>query len=136
MSPDAAETQSTHVSTVLDSTTLRLVATSPQAGKAGDLQAAQPSSSLVQASRARFARDRAELLKTIAQSLEASAPNRRALAELLLRDDVLSVCAWCGRVRVPGSGWLPIQQYVPEWVPGCLTHGMCGDCRRAMREAD
>lgn len=48
--------------------------------------------------------------------------------------DLVCVCSWCGRVRLPDERWVAIEEAMERYepllgpaVPG-LTHGICGFC--------
>ena len=44
-------------------------------------------------------------------------------------DGLLRVCAWCERVRGASGRWLRVSR--PTQSVAVVSHGMCGDCRRA-----
>lgn len=49
-------------------------------------------------------------------------------------DDLVVVCAWCGRLRTPDGHWLPVQHLVPIPVDlgSKVTHAICAGCHAAM----
>lgn len=51
---------------------------------------------------------------------------REAQAELSVLRSLLSVCAWCRRIREEGE-WLPLERYI-EKRNLRLTHGICPEC--------
>jgi len=52
---------------------------------------------------------------------------REAQAELAQLRQVLSVCAWCRKVRDKGE-WIPFERYLDEHRRDDLTHGICPSC--------
>ncbi len=60
---------------------------------------------------------------------------RRAEAELALLRSMLSICAWCRRIRDDHVGWVELEQYLGAHTSTRLTHGICPECsRRAQSE--
>ena len=55
---------------------------------------------------------------------------RRAQEELRLLRSMLSVCAWCRRIRDVDQGWVEMERYVAQRAEAHLTHGICPDCQR------
>lgn len=55
---------------------------------------------------------------------------RRAQDELRLLRSMLSVCAWCRRIRDEDQGWVEMERYVAQRAEAHLTHGICPDCQR------
>ena len=51
----------------------------------------------------------------------------QAMAEIKTLRGMLSICAWCKRIREDGQ-WLPIEEYVKEHSLANFTHGMCPQC--------
>ena len=43
-------------------------------------------------------------------------------------DDLLSVCAWCRRVRDDNGEWGGVEPGPQEHCRGHFTHGICPDC--------
>ena len=55
---------------------------------------------------------------------------RKSEAELHLLRQMLSVCAWCKRIRDDHEGWIPMEQYLVRNQATGLTHGICPDCAK------
>lgn len=53
---------------------------------------------------------------------------RRSEAELDLLRSMLSVCAWCRRIRDDDEGWVAMERYMTRHKVASLTHGICPDC--------
>jgi len=43
-------------------------------------------------------------------------------------DDLLSMCAWCRKVRDDSGEWGGIEPFPQEQCRGRFTHGICPDC--------
>jgi PAS domain S-box-containing protein len=41
---------------------------------------------------------------------------------------LISVCAWCNRVRDEGEWWQPLERYIESHSQTKFTHGICHDC--------
>jgi hypothetical protein len=60
-----------------------------------------------------------------------------ALDQVRTLELLLSVCAWCRRIRDEGDAneWKTIERYIAEHTDSKFTHGMCPDCyERVCRE--
>lgn len=55
---------------------------------------------------------------------------RRSEEELSMLRSMLSVCAWCRRVRDDDAGWVSPEHYMAKHSPAQLTHGICPECER------
>lgn len=44
------------------------------------------------------------------------------------RGEMISICAWCKRVRDPHGFWQPLDQYIASHSEAKFTHGLCTDC--------
>ncbi len=81
------------------------------------------------------ARDRAverspRLVAAISRDLPSTPAEHRFVERRSGMRTRVVVCAWCGRLRVPGAAWVPIQQLVPidgstGWA---VAHEVCEDC--------
>lgn len=55
-------------------------------------------------------------------------------------DRFVSVCSWCKRFKLPDGRWAEVETAIAELklfdsdLQPRLTHGICSDCARAMRE--
>jgi len=45
---------------------------------------------------------------------------------------LLSVCAWCKKIRDDDDAWVPLERYVAAHVRSDLSHGICPTCVAAM----
>ncbi len=46
---------------------------------------------------------------------------------------IVSVCAWCKRVKLPGTEvWVGEQSVLSAGVQGMISHGLCPNCHAAM----
>ena len=66
-----------------------------------------------------------DLLDGVAAHLQPGEP----AFDLLARDDMIRVCAWCGRVRSGDNDWLPVSHYRPADRAPQVSHGICETCR-------
>jgi K+-sensing histidine kinase KdpD len=60
-----------------------------------------------------------------------------ALGQVRTLESLLSVCAWCKRIRdgSDANAWKPIECYIAEHTDSKFTHGMCPECyERVWRE--
>ncbi len=67
--------------------------------------------------------------------LSAFAQDDPEIGGLYGEDDLLHVCAWCGRVRTGDGRWIPVGPDLPVRAPFQATHGVCADCREDMKNA-
>jgi hypothetical protein len=68
-----------------------------------------------------------ELLESVASHLRPGEP----AYDLLAHNDLISVCAWCGRARTHEHTWLPVSHLLPPERSYSVSHGICEDCREA-----
>jgi PAS domain S-box-containing protein len=47
---------------------------------------------------------------------------------------ILTMCAWCGRVRGEDGTWQTLEEYVERTTDETLTRGLCPSCEAATRE--
>jgi len=59
---------------------------------------------------------------------------RKAEEELALLRSMLSVCAWCRRIRDDEDGWVGLEHYMSKHTTTRLTHGICPECERKTLE--
>jgi len=91
-----------------------------------ELMAATPEeSAMLQRYRKRLIDQRRDLLDAIAAHLRPGEP----AFDLLARDDLIRLCAWCGRVRTGENTWLPVSHYLPDDHAAQVSHGICETCR-------
>lgn len=50
------------------------------------------------------------------------------------RQRLLSLCAWCKKVRTGDDYWESIERYLTESGAGTITHGICPDCAEKIFE--
>lgn len=50
------------------------------------------------------------------------------------RQRLLSLCAWCKKVRTGDDSWESIERYLTESGAGTITHGICPDCAEKIFE--
>jgi hypothetical protein len=55
---------------------------------------------------------------------------KSALDQVRTLESLLSMCAWCRRIRDEGdaNGWTTIERYIAQHTDSKFTHGMCPDC--------
>lgn len=53
-----------------------------------------------------------------------------ALKERGVHGGLISICAWCKRIRDEVGSWLSIEEYFSSHLDIKFTHGICEDCRR------
>jgi hypothetical protein len=56
---------------------------------------------------------------------------QKALAEVRTLRGLLSICAWCKRIRDEQQAWQSVEAYVQSHTDAAFTHGMCPDCLRS-----
>jgi hypothetical protein len=49
---------------------------------------------------------------------------------------MISICAWCKRVREEGGSWQHLEGYIESHSKTVFTHGMCDDCLQKLDPAD
>src|SRR5262249_28546257 len=55
----------------------------------------------------------------------------KAMAEIRTLRGLLSICAWCKRIRDEAQAWQAVESYVQSHTPAAFTHGICPDCLRS-----
>jgi len=57
----------------------------------------------------------------------------RAEEEVALLRSMLSVCAWCGRLKDADEGWVSIERYMTKHTTTLLSHGICPTCEARLQ---
>jgi PAS domain S-box-containing protein len=57
---------------------------------------------------------------------------RAALHQHGFHGGLISICAWCKRVRDERGSWQALEQYVESHSAMKFTHGLCGECLRRL----
>jgi len=57
----------------------------------------------------------------------------RAEEEVALLRSMLSVCAWCGRLKDADEGWVSIERYMTKHTTTLLSHGICPACEARLQ---
>jgi hypothetical protein len=55
--------------------------------------------------------------------------------KLLALTGLVSMCAWCKRIRDEGGSWLELEKYVQMHSRARFTHCICDDCLRRLDPA-
>ncbi len=58
----------------------------------------------------------------------------KAVAEIRTLRGLLSICAWCKRIRDEGEAWQSVEAYVQSRTHAAFTHGICPDCLQSQVE--
>lgn len=58
---------------------------------------------------------------------------REALAQVRRLSGLLTICAWCRRIRDDQGHWLQMEDYVREHSEARFTHTICPKCRGSVR---
>jgi PAS domain S-box-containing protein len=53
---------------------------------------------------------------------------QKALAEVRTLQGLLSICAWCKRIRTQSGGWIDLESYVAAHSNANFSHGVCPEC--------
>jgi PAS domain S-box-containing protein len=53
---------------------------------------------------------------------------QKALAEVRTLKGLLSICAWCKRIRTQSGEWTDLEGYVTAHSEANFSHGVCPDC--------
>jgi PAS domain S-box-containing protein len=53
---------------------------------------------------------------------------RAALNEVKVLTGLISICAWCKRIRDERGTWQPLESYIQSRSETKFTHGLCEDC--------
>jgi PAS domain S-box-containing protein len=53
---------------------------------------------------------------------------QKALAEVRTLKGLLSICAWCKRIRTQSGEWTELESYVTAHSEANFSHGVCPDC--------
>ena len=57
-----------------------------------------------------------------------------ALDRVQVLEGMLSICAWCRKVRNHEGTWEPLEEYVTEHSGTTWTHGVCPECEAKLKE--
>ncbi|MGD0398593.1 MAG: response regulator [Syntrophobacteraceae bacterium] len=61
---------------------------------------------------------------------------QEALANVKTLSGLLPICAWCKKIRDDKGDWHEIQNYMCDHSEASLTHGICPECYRKVREEE
>lgn len=50
------------------------------------------------------------------------------LAKIKTLRGLLSMCAWCNKIRDERGNWRKVEVYIKEHSDASFTHGICPDC--------
>jgi len=53
---------------------------------------------------------------------------QKATNEVKALQGLLSICAWCKRIRTQTGSWISLESYVLEHSDASVSHGVCPDC--------
>jgi PAS domain S-box-containing protein len=53
---------------------------------------------------------------------------QQALAEVRTLKGLLSICAWCKKIRTQTGDWTDLESYVADHSDANFSHGVCPDC--------
>ena len=53
-------------------------------------------------------------------------------AALKTLEGLMSICAWCKKVRTNEGAWVEIEQFITDRSDAQFTHGVCPDCGNAL----
>jgi hypothetical protein len=53
---------------------------------------------------------------------------QKALTEVRTLKGLLSICAWCKRIRTQSGEWTDLESYVAAHSDANFSHGVCPDC--------
>jgi hypothetical protein len=86
--------------------------------------------------RERVQAEHGEILSAVAIVLDDALRTGRLAAEgFPSGSQVLTLCAWCSRVRAGATGWHPIGAWLPTGKSLRISHGICPECLRGMAHA-
>jgi tetratricopeptide (TPR) repeat protein len=85
--------------------------------------------SLLAGYRRRFAREHEEILRAVAEQIR-----ERSGFPGTWTEDVVHVCAWCGRLRAPDGAWAALDGLALPRESFFVSHGICRDCLTAMKD--
>ncbi len=58
---------------------------------------------------------------------------KKVVAEVRTLKGLLSICAWCKKVRTPTGNWIDLESYVLTHSGANLSHGVCPECAPQLR---
>jgi PAS domain S-box-containing protein len=58
---------------------------------------------------------------------------QKALAEVRTLKGLLSICAWCKRIRTQTGEWTELESYITAHSDANFSHGVCPDCLPKIR---
>jgi glucose-6-phosphate-specific signal transduction histidine kinase len=59
---------------------------------------------------------------------------QQALHRVRTLEGLLSICAWCKKVRNEEGSWVEVENYVAEHSNATWTHGICPECQKKFKE--
>jgi PAS domain S-box-containing protein len=78
------------------------------------------------------ATDITQLKLSVLEQKRLIAKLQDALDEVQLLSGLLSICAYCKRIKDEHNNWQPLESYIQSHSEAKFTHGMCADCLRKM----
>lgn len=61
---------------------------------------------------------------------------QKALNEVQRLSGLLSICAWCKKIRDDKGDWKPIEEYIAERSSAEFTHGACPECFKKVKKEE
>jgi PAS domain S-box-containing protein len=58
---------------------------------------------------------------------------RKVVAEVRTLKGLLSICAWCKKIRTPAGNWIDLESYVLTHSGASFSHGVCPECLPRLR---
>jgi len=58
---------------------------------------------------------------------------KKVVAEVRTLKGLLSICAWCKKIRTPTGNWIDLESYVLTHSGANLSHGVCPECVPRLR---
>lgn len=74
-----------------------------------------------------------EALSVLRRAVVTQLELRRALEDLRVVEQILSMCSWCRHVRNADDTWSALDEYVTEAVS--VSHGLCPTCEGYLEKA-
>jgi PAS domain S-box-containing protein len=72
--------------------------------------------------------------KTIEHELQSTLKElEKALAEIKTLRGLLSICAWCKRIRSEDGSWIDLETYVTKHSDASFSHSICPECVPKLR---
>jgi PAS domain S-box-containing protein len=71
-------------------------------------------------------------IRNVSEREHSIAKLRVALNGMRIPGGMISICAWCKRIRDEGGSWQPLESYIGSRTETRFTHALCEECMQKL----